>query len=65
MRSSGLPGAVVLCGGVKGLARIVFKTLTKYGGDYAKCRDLVRCTVQVEDVRDVVAVRRAALAYRL
>ena len=56
VRSSGIPGAVVLCGGVKGLARIVFKTLTKYGGDYAKCRDLVRCTVQVEDVRGVVAV---------
>lgn len=33
VHSSGLVGAVVLCGGVKGLARIVFKTLTKYSGD--------------------------------
>ena len=34
---------------------------TKYDGDYAKCRDLVRCTVQVEDVRGVVAVLELVL----
>lgn len=56
VHSSGLVGAVVLCGGVKGLSRIVFKTLTKYSGDFAQCRDLVRCTVQVDDMRGVATV---------
>jgi len=49
-------------GGVKGNERIVFKALTKYGGDCSKVHDLSRATVEVDSLDDVAAVVEAVLA---
>ena len=40
------PKVVAVPGGVKRIRRIVFKTVTKYGCDFGKCRDMSRITVQ-------------------
>lgn len=55
-------GAECVPGMVKGAPRIVFKSMTKYGGNTSKCHDLARATVSVRTLADVVVVVRAVLA---
>lgn len=55
-------GAECVPGMVKGAPRIVFKSMTKYGGNTSKCHDLARATVSVRTLADVVVVVLAVLA---
>ena len=43
--------AIAVPGGVKGVARIIFKTLTGYNSDFSKCRDVSRITIVVDTHR--------------
>ena len=52
------PSPFVVPGGVKQLARMVFKTASKYGCNFVLCKDVIRCTVvtiTIVMVHDVVA----------
>ena len=49
-------------GGLKKVARLVFKTMLNYGGDFARCRDISRCTVEVDDLESVFKVAEALIA---
>lgn len=51
--------AIAVPGGVKGEERMVFKTLTSYGGNFSKCRDISRITIVVATMRDLWLVARA------
>jgi Ran GTPase-activating protein (RanGAP) involved in mRNA processing and transport len=53
---------VVLPGGVKKLARTVFKTAVKYNCDLSKVTDLVRCTVVAGSLAEVAEVFHAFLS---
>ena len=57
-----IEGSECLPGMVKGSARIVFKSMTKYLGNTSRCHDLARATVSVRTLADVVAVVLAVLA---
>lgn len=51
--------AIAVPGGVKGEARIIFKTLTGYNGDFSKCRDVSRITIVVVTMRDLWLIASA------
>lgn len=51
--------AIAVPGGVKGEARIIFKTLTSYNGDFSKCRDVSRITIVVVTMRDLWLIASA------
>ena len=61
LHSLGINGEC-LPGMVKGSPRIIFKSMTKYGGDTSKCHDLARATISVRTLADVVAVVVTILA---
>ena len=52
----------VIPGGVKELARLVFKSVLNYGGDFGRCRDATRATMEVGSIKDVVTVVNALLS---
>ena len=52
------PG-VVLPGDVKGKERTIYKSAIKYNGDTTKCHDKIRCTVELQTLRDVAVVAEA------
>eukprot|EP00040_Diaphanoeca_grandis_P019776 m.104705 g.104705 ORF g.104705 m.104705 type:complete len:701 (-) comp27588_c0_seq1:69-2171(-) len=52
----------VIPGGVKALARMVFKSVLNYNADFSKCRDATRATMEVHSIKDVVIVVNALLA---
>ena len=54
--SHNIDGSECLPGMVKGAPRIVFKSMTKYGGNTSKCHDLARATVSVRTLADIVGV---------
>lgn len=60
--SHNIDSSECLPGMVKGAPRIVFKSMTKYGGNTSKCHDLARATVSVGTLADIVAVLLAVLA---
>lgn len=60
--SHNIDGSECLPGMVKGAPRIVFKSMTKYGGNTSKCHDLARATVSVRTLADIVGVLLAVLA---
>ena len=39
--------ALVIPGGIKAVPRMVFKTMVNYAGDFSRCKDVVRVTIQV------------------
>mmetsp|Transcript_33940 Transcript_33940/g.89056 ORF Transcript_33940/g.89056 Transcript_33940/m.89056 type:complete len:680 (+) Transcript_33940:163-2202(+) len=51
--------AHVIPGGVKKLARYVFKTVTKYQCDFLSCKDLIRCTIVTTSLTAIVGIVRA------
>lgn len=51
--------AIAVPGGVKGEARIIFKTLTSYNGNFSKCRDVSRITIVVTTMRDLWLIASA------
>ena len=55
------PKVLAVPGGVKRIRRIVFKTVTRYGCDFSKCRDMSRITVRVPDLALVADVAEALL----
>ena len=55
------PKVTAVPGGLKRIRRIVFKTATKYGCDFSKCRDMSRITVQVPNLALVADVAEALL----
>ena len=62
LHAHAIEGSECLPGMVKGSARIVFKSMTKYLGNTSKCHDLARATVSVRTLADAVAVVLAVLA---
>ena len=62
LHAHAVEGSECLPGMVKGSARIVFKSMTKYLGNTSKCHDLARATVSVRTLADAVAVVLAVLA---
>ena len=55
----GIPGIVVLPGGVKREPRIVMKTFLKYRGDFSLVQDMSRITVVVDTLEQVADVVEA------
>eukprot|EP00037_Helgoeca_nana_P029016 m.344964 g.344964 ORF g.344964 m.344964 type:complete len:651 (-) comp27890_c0_seq3:371-2323(-) len=55
-------GAYVVPGGVKKLARCVFKTVTKYNCDFQMCKDIMRCTVVTTSLASVAQIVKAIFA---
>lgn len=62
LHAHSIDGAECLPGMVKGAPRIVFKSMTKYGGNTSKCHDLARATVSVLTLSDIANVVLAVLA---
>lgn len=57
-----IDAAYVVPGGVKKLARYVFKTVTKYSCDFLLCKDIMRCTVVTTSLAAVAEVVKALFA---
>ena len=59
VRGGGDGEALVIPGGIKAIPRMVFKTMVNYAGDFSRCKDVVRITIQVGSLRAVAkTVRR-------
>ena len=57
--SGGLVGKCsLMMGNVKGIRRIVSKSMTKYG-DFALCRDMARATICVDNLEDMATIAEA------
>jgi hypothetical protein len=55
-------GAYVVPGGVKKLARCVYKTVSKYNCDFQMCKDIMRCTVVTTSLASVAQIVKAIFA---
>ena len=56
--TGGDSGALVIPGGIKAIPRMVFKTMVNYAGDYSKCKDVTRITIQVGSLQAVAKTVR-------
>ena len=53
--------ATAIPGGIKGWARIIFKTMFAYGGDFSQCRDVSRITAVVTTLPALLKVAAAVV----
>eukprot|EP00729_Bicosta_minor_P002183 gene2183-34393_t len=56
---AGLKQSKVKAGNVKKFRRMIFKTISKYGGIFSNCNDLARATITVGDLEAAIVVAEA------